>query len=163
MTLKEKDLLLEDLCSRLLYGVKFMIDEMYLTEDMINAGYNKIQELYGITCEGNVELLNMDYHMPVESIKPYLFPLSSMSEEQRKEFLEISHLENRSFYNREEIVIVSNEVWTFDLGGDVDTEYRSIDIKRTRETVKWLDKNYFDWRGLIPMGLAEDATNLNIY
>ena len=63
----------------------------------------------------------------------------------------------------EEIVIVSNEVWTFDLGGDADTEYRSIDIKRIRETIKWLNKHHFDWRGLIPMGLAEDATNKNIY
>ena len=78
-------------------------------------------------------------------------------------YLKISHLENRSFYNGEEIVIVSNEVWTFDLGGDADTEYRSIDIKRIRETVKWLNKNHFDWRGLIPMGLANDATSLNIY
>ena len=86
-----------------------------------------------------------------------------MTEEQRKEFLEISHLENRSFYNGKEIVIISNEVWAFDLGGDADAEYRSIDIKRIRETIKWLNKNHFDWRGLIPMGLAEDATNKNIY
>ena len=27
----------------------------------------------------------------------------------------------------------------------------------------WLNKNNFDYRGLIPMGLAIDATNLNIY
>ena len=67
------------------------------------------------------------------------------------------------FNNGEEIVIVSNEVWSFDLGGDADAEYRSVDIKRISETVKWLNKNHFDWRGLIPMGLAEDATNKNIY
>lgn len=88
MTQEEKDLLLKDLCARLPFGVKFMIDEMYLTEDMIKGGYNKTQELYGITREGNVELLNMDYHMPIESIKPYLLPLSSMTEEQKKEYYE---------------------------------------------------------------------------
>jgi hypothetical protein len=27
----------------------------------------------------------------------------------------------------------------------------------------WLLKNHFDINGLIPMGLANDATNLNIY
>lgn len=27
----------------------------------------------------------------------------------------------------------------------------------------WYNKNHFDYRGLIPMGLAIDATNLNIY
>jgi hypothetical protein len=84
MTQKDKELLLKDLCGRLQYGVKFMIDKTYLTEDMITSGYDKTQELYGITREGNVELLNMDYHMPIESIKPYLFPLSSMTEEQKK-------------------------------------------------------------------------------
>ena len=30
-------------------------------------------------------------------------------------------------------------------------------------TYDWLNKNMFDWRGLIPMGLADDATGLNIY
>jgi hypothetical protein len=27
----------------------------------------------------------------------------------------------------------------------------------------WFNKNHFDYRGLIPMGLAEDATGKNIY
>ena len=27
----------------------------------------------------------------------------------------------------------------------------------------WCHKNHFDYRGLIPMGLANDATGLNIY
>lgn len=29
--------------------------------------------------------------------------------------------------------------------------------------VDYLNKNHFDYRGLIPMGLAEDATGKNIY
>lgn len=29
--------------------------------------------------------------------------------------------------------------------------------------IDWYNKNHFDYRGLIPMGLANDATNLNIY
>ena len=29
--------------------------------------------------------------------------------------------------------------------------------------VDWYNKNHFDYRGLIPMGLAIDATGLNIY
>jgi hypothetical protein len=86
MTQEHEDLLLKDLCARLPYGVKFKINETYLTEDMIKGGYDKTQELYGITCEGNVELLNMDYHMPIESVKPYLLPISSMTEEQKNIF-----------------------------------------------------------------------------
>lgn len=33
----------------------------------------------------------------------------------------------------------------------------------TEETFDWLNKNHFDYRGLIPKGLAIDCTNLNIY
>jgi hypothetical protein len=29
--------------------------------------------------------------------------------------------------------------------------------------IDWFHKNHIDWRGLIPMGLANDATGLNIY
>ena len=164
MTQKEKDLLLEDLYSRLNTN---LVCSIYRVDDY-GVGYR--DEILTGYCKGDIWYefyFGDDCGICIDNvskIKPYLFPLSSMTEEQRKEFLEISHLENRSFYNGEkEIEIVSNEVWTFDLGGDADTEYRSIDIKRIRETVKWLNKNHFDWRGLIPMGLAEDATNKNIY
>lgn len=33
----------------------------------------------------------------------------------------------------------------------------------THEVFDWLDKNNYDYRGLIEKGLANDATNLNIY
>ena len=33
----------------------------------------------------------------------------------------------------------------------------------TLDTYDWCNKNNFDYRGLIPMGLATDATGLNIY
>ena len=33
----------------------------------------------------------------------------------------------------------------------------------TLASFEWCDKNHFDYRGLIPMGLAEDSTGLNIY
>lgn len=137
MTQEDKDLLLKDLSARLPYGVKFMIDEIYLTEYMIKGGYGKTQELYGITYEGNVELLNMDYHMPVESIKPYLFPISSMTEEQKEEYVS---LQQRVIYNSKGVV-----------NSDV------------MEYVNWCYKHHIDINGLIPMGLANDATGLNIY
>ena len=136
MTQEKKDLLIKDLCGRLPYGIKIMIDDKYLTEDMIKSGYDKIQELYGITYEGNVELLNMDYHMPVESIKPYLFPMSSMTEEQDKEYALLQ-------------TSAGNEGFLYPWN--------------CANMVKWLIENHFDYNGLIPMGLAKDATNLDIY
>ena len=142
MTQEDKELLLKDLCARLPYGVKFTIDEMYLTDDMIKQGYGKTQELYGITREGNVELLNMDYHMPLESIKPYLFPLSSMTDEQRKEY--------------EGIIYKNIEL-------HCERYYDVIDIDDFNCLIDFYHKYHFDYGSLIPMGLAIDATDLNIY
>ena len=144
MTQEEKDILIKDLSARLPYGVKFMIDEKYLTGDMIKSGYDKIQELYGITCEGNVELLNMDYHMPVESIKPYLFPMSSMTEEHKKEYN----------YWKNEVPVCYYEY------GDA---VEKIELLDSPESFEYLIENHFDYRGLIERGLAIDATGLNIY
>ena len=39
----------------------------------------------------------------------------------------------------------------------------SSDYNITYDTVDWLNKNHFDYRGLIEKGLAIDATGLNIY
>jgi hypothetical protein len=144
-----KDLLLKDLCARLPYGVKFMIDEMYLTEDMIKGGYDKPQELYGITCEGNVELLNMDYHMPIESIKPYLFPISSMTAEQLFEVQEI--------LGKNEIEIEDGFLHI------VDSDRNTITYLEILALLEWFYKNHFDIYGLIEKSLALDATGLNIY
>ena len=47
------------------------------------------------------------------------------------------------------------EYWELEHSGDM--EHLSIPL------LAWLNKNHFDYRGLIPMGLAIDATNLKIY
>lgn len=124
MTQNEKDLLLKDLCARLPYGVKFVIDN----------GQNNVRTLTGI-CEA---IPYEDWQMcvfardisaiPIEDIKPYLFPLSSMTWEQECQY-------------REVIASSLNHYEVYD----------------------WLNKNHFDYRDLIPMGLAIDATGLNIY
>lgn len=117
MIQKHKELLLIDLAARCPYGV--------ILECCGLVG----EELRTITKEG---LINDDYD--IEEVKPYLFPLSSMTEEQRKEFVTTF-----KYLPAEEI-----DVWTLD-------------------TYDWCNKNNFDYRGLIPMGLSKDATNLNIY
>ena len=65
--------------------------------------------------------------------KPYLFPLSSMTEKQKKEYQYIT------------------ERWMYDSSYSIS------------DSTDWLNKNHFDYRGLIEKGLAIDATGLNIY
>ena len=67
------------------------------------------------------------------NFKPYLFPLSSMTKEQENEY---QYITERRMY---------------------DSSYSISD------SIDWLNKNHFDYRGLIESGLAIDATNLNIY
>lgn len=123
MTQEDKELLLKDLCTRLPYGVKIEFTWWVMDEGTyINATLepDHIEQL----------LNNED---SITKIKPYLFPLSSMTEEQKKEYQYIT------------------ERWMYDSSYSIS------------DNTDWLNKNHFDYRGLIPMGLAIDATNLNIY
>lgn len=72
MTQEQKDLLLKDLCARLPYGV------------ILNCCNIVSETLTLISYKG---LINNDYD--IDEVKPYLFPLSSMTEEQDKEFMNI--------------------------------------------------------------------------
>lgn len=123
MTREDKELLLKDLCTRLPYGVKIEFTWWVMDEGTyINATLepDHIEQL----------LNNED---SITEIKPYLFPLSSMTEEQKKEYQYIT------------------ERWMYDSSYSIS------------DSTDWLNKNHFDYRGLIPMGLAIDATGLNIY
>ena len=113
MTQEEKDLLLQDLCARLPYGV------------ILNCCNLVGEKLYTIDSNG---LVNNDYDL--EEVKPYLYPLSSMTEEQKKE--------------------------EYDICKEYIIGYES-------NLIDFYNRNHIDYRGLIPMGLANDATGLNIY
>jgi hypothetical protein len=80
----------------------------------------------------------------IEDIKPYLFPLSSMMGEQKKEYNRLKH----------EVHVCHYEY------GDVVEE---IELYDSPESFEYLIENHFDYRGLIPKGLAIDCTGLNIY
>ena len=77
MTQEDKELLLKDLSARLPYGVKVNED---IQGDFTLIGLTK--ERAFTTCE--VEGYFNDF--PIELVKPYLFPLSSMTEEQKEEW-----------------------------------------------------------------------------
>ena len=126
MTQEDKELLFKDLCARLPYGVKVKTN--------------------------NINILKLGSHTRVgeyvtdviEPCKPYLFPLSSMTEELYNEFF--------SYYHNIEMDAVKAS------GDYLKAAYIGDDAKYS-----WLNKNHFDYRGLIEMGMAIDATGLNIY
>ena len=120
MTQEDKELLLKDLCARLPYGVIIQIKDWTVLDAELKIGHiNRLQI-------NDVEL------------KPYLFPMSSMTDEEWEEYQKIRRID-----------------WLY---GDINGTFVNAD-----HIVDWLNAHHFDYRGLIEKGLAIDATNLNIY
>ena len=81
MIKEDKELLLKDLCARLPYGVKI---QFYLPNYQTNSFDEKIGEVFEI---GNVfthvHCDGIDCLPNTSRVKPYLRPMSSMTEEER--------------------------------------------------------------------------------
>ena len=145
-----KELLLKDLCARLPYGIKCKVKYIINNETTFGEDIEK-------ECTDIVKKINFDsytiytewlgYESDIEDIKPYLRPLSSMTEEEKKELLQIS-----------------------DFDSDVDDicydsicciERTSIGIADIANFISWLNAHHFDYRGLIEKGLAIAVTKEN--
>lgn len=122
MTQEDKQLLLKDLCARLPYGpIK-----------VLHRG--EVELITNIEYSGcfQVERYKAWFHQDTTSVKPYLRPLSSMTEEEKKEYDLISG-QVKTFYGRE------------------------AESRECANLTDWLNKNHFDYRGLIEKGLALEA------
>lgn len=157
MTQEEKELLRKDLCARLPYGVKAKV----LNEDILRYDYSSEEGgfIKGIENINDglfvIECKKDGYVLSYDEFKPYLLPLSSMTEEQLYKIKEITEFKYN--HNTLELVKWTETHTTLEFWLEEVPQYSVIEV------FDWLNKNHFDYRGLIPMGLAIDATNLNIY
>lgn len=119
MTQEDKQLLLKDLCARLPYGVKCKL-------------WSYENESSAITETIKMSVLDAFIYNNTLTVKPYLRPMSSMTEEEINEF----------------ILISDTVLWIGDKRSTCILSLRQID---------WLNAHHFDYRGLIPMGLALKA------
>ena len=134
MTQEEKQLLFKDLCSRLPYGVICKLScklsakgaNISITEKLDTGGLEHF--IYG----------TMD-------VKPYLHPMSSMTEEEQEDYTSLSnHCISTStgfVYTEAQILMDWLNAHHFDYRGLYD----------------WLLEHHFDYRGLIEKGLALEA------
>ena len=168
----DKELLLKDLCARLPYGVKIALknSEAYHHDNIAKIGDTTIDKLKGfdgkyfrIVHDNPLDWSWFINEINIEDIKPYLFPLSSMTEEQKKEFKEISKCEyeirNYGGFDSEGVYLI--EIGKYEYEHDINTAIEEFYFNH--EIIDWFNKNYFDYRGLIEKCLAIDCTNLNIY
>ena len=114
MMQEDKELLLKDLCARLPYGV-IILDRNGIHK--LSVDNTEFTDLFAGKCK---------------YIKPYLRPMSSMTEEERTEYLNAC-------------------------GNEMDNPLSSPRYSG----INWLNKNMFDYRGLIPKGLAIEVTKSN--
>ena len=128
MTHEDRELVLKDLGGRLPYGVK-----------ILDIPANVVGKLFLISTTGAVQYETADDSgvQTLYNIKPYLRPMSSMTEEEQRTL--------DSMCNGVEMVS------------------RLSGLKMFDKAFNWLKENHFDYSGLIEKGLAIDATGLNIY
>ena len=150
MKQENRELLLKDLCARLPYRVKGKceLDASYDTSfDTVFQTHKFNAEVYGIKedlllvtplIEDNDEQTYAEEEVAdgvsILDFTPYLFPLSSMTDEQKSRY----HLcLTRILFARNDSLLIL--------------------------LIDWLNAHHFDYRCLIEKGLAIDATGLNIY
>ena len=147
MTQKDKQLLLKDLSSRLPYGVRyrrFAWDDKQ-GEECISA------KIYSISPDGYVRNYHKDESDYIDNVRPYLFPLSSLTEEQRN-------------YISKLLIDTQNE---FSPYGEINMKGCDnlfiCSVKQANALINYCLANHLDINGLIEKGLAIDATGLNVY
>lgn len=140
ISIEDKILLIKDLSARQAYGVKiehtsgFIGTLNNMTTFRLYNGNDIKDIICGIDFFGDMDNVDVKY------FKPYLFPLSSMSEEQHKELHDkLIELELQA---------LSDEI---------------SPIEAVKFEIDYYLENHFDYRGLIEKGLALDATGKNIY
>lgn len=145
-----KELLLKDLCARLPYGVKAYVKhwsnlewKYYENVYTVKSTFPSLNDVHVQSETGSVDVLlgHSDY-----VIKPYLFPLESMTDEQKK------YVTDRWGINE-----------NFDFEIDPDWGKYFVELSDALDFINWCYENHLDINRLIPKDLANDATGLNIY
>jgi hypothetical protein len=141
MTRERKDLLFKDLCARLPYNTKIQLTEY---SDLTGEKLPSKIKILGYCMLGKVQAYCKGFRK--DEVKPYLFPLSSMTKVQEDEWF---------------------EAFIDPLSKRLDRHTRQEDLQLQADAqafgVEYLLKNHFDIYGLIPLDLAIDATDKNIY
>ena len=81
MTQEDKELLLKDLCARLPYGVRYK----HLAWDDERGEECIAAQIYSINSDGYVKNCYDDETVYIDNVRPYLFPLSSITKKKLEE------------------------------------------------------------------------------
>lgn len=133
----QNKLLFQELCARMPYGVKLQHEIFYSCCNQVEEVY--IDTLDWIKPNGTIGVKEVGFHLDIDEVKPCLFPISSLNEKQCEELYKIAKVEY------------------------ADSTVLKTMLATSANLVNWCMQNHIDINGLIPMGLAIDATEKNIY
>ena len=122
ITQKDRELLFKDLSSRLPYHVRVKI---WLKDGTTEEGVLDLEHNYADV------LLDAFYYNKIKDIKPYLRPMSSMTEEEKEDYKDL--------------------LYCVKYGVDTATY---ITLFAVNMLTDWFNAHHFDYRGLIKKGLA---------
>jgi len=155
MTQEERNLLIKDLCGRLPYGV--IVKKEY-SFDFTNGTISKSKKIERLDLEDIDYLISGDNCIDV--LKPYLRPMSSMTEEEREDFWKnVLDIDWRELEFDEEPNEVPFPFTENDCGFYLDFNY----LADLFAVFDWLNAHHFDYRGLIQKGLAISTEEFNPY
>lgn len=135
MNREEKYLVIDDISGRIPHGVVFKTD--WGNKTLKGIQYDNANTLLYF---GVCNFTNKVIETYVSEVKPYLLPISSMSDKQKKEL-------------DDTLIRLNLKALSDEMSSEVIATYE----------IDFYNKNHIDYRGLIPKGLALDATGLNIY
>ncbi len=141
MNRAEKYLVIDDISGRIPHGVVFKTD--WGNKTLKGIQYDNANTLLYF---GVCNFTNKVIETYVSEVKPYLLPMASMTEEKRK------YISDRWGIN---------ENFNFEIDPNWGDYY--IEAEDAAGFIDWLNRNHYDYRGLIPKKLALDATGLDIY
>jgi len=131
VTIEEKQLLIQDLCGRLPYDV-------IVRCCFVDGGGEEVLDTDDIA-----DMLYSDEDSEFPMYKPYLRPMSNMTEDERIEFIKLFDK-----WHNDELFDYIEEGVEFSIW-----KHKGI----SAVVFDWLNAYHFDYRGLIPMGLAIEA------
>ena len=138
MTQKDKELLFRDLSARLPYHIRVKV---WLKDGTTEEGALDLEHNYGDV------LRDAFYYNKIVKIKPYLLPLSSITEGQKNHISQLlldAKIEYPSYEEDYDNLLANS-------------------VKQANTLINYCLASHLDINGLIEKGLAIDATGLNIY
>lgn len=145
MDKKDKDILLNDLCGRIPYEV--------ILEVTFDTEADECQNPYPmVSLSADSVVIETEYHrynIPIEKVRPYLRPMSSMTKD------EMDYV-NEHFFDKSDNFKIDDVGEMYVSPQPHDTVY-TLSLKHQADYFEWLNSRHFDYRNLISKGLAYEA------